>query len=138
MGQSADVVRRWFAEVWREGGEETIDELLAPTIDGLMEGREIRSVSAFKEARRELLTAFPDLVVTVDDVIEDGNKVAVRWRLTGTHRGDGLGLPPTNKPISTRGITWAELENGQVVRGYDSWNLGALIAELSAAAHAKA
>jgi steroid delta-isomerase-like uncharacterized protein len=135
MGQNAAIARRWFTEVWRDGGESTIDELLAPGIVGWMEGREIRSVDAFKQVRREMLTAIPDLVVTVDDVIEDGDKVAVRWRLTGTHRGDGLGIPPTDMAISARGITWAEMKNGQVVRAWDSWNLGALLNDLAAAGH---
>jgi steroid delta-isomerase-like uncharacterized protein len=97
-----------------------------------MEGRTISGPTDFKEARRTLLHVFPDLSVRVEDVIEQEGKVAVRWTATATHRGDGLGVAPTNRKVAFRGITWLEFRDGRVARGWDSWNLGALVAELQA------
>jgi ketosteroid isomerase-like protein len=79
MGDNTAIARQWFREVWVEGGEVTIDELMAPDAMGWMEGRVVKSPQDFKNARRGLLSIFPDLSITVDDVIEQGNKVAVRW-----------------------------------------------------------
>jgi steroid delta-isomerase-like uncharacterized protein len=132
MGQTADIARRWFTEVWRDGGEQTIDELLSPGIVGFMEGRDIRSVAEFKEARTQLMNAFPDLRIEVEDIIEQGDKAAVRWHVTATHAGDGLGFAATQRPVVARGITWQEIRNGQVVRAWDSWNMGALMMQLTA------
>ena len=51
-----------------------------------------------------------------------------------THRGPGLGMPPTNQAVTFRGTTWLEFRNGQIVRGWDSWNLGGVIMTLKEAA----
>jgi steroid delta-isomerase-like uncharacterized protein len=131
MGANAAIARRFFREVWRAGGEATVDALLARDIVGWMEGCDVKSPEDFKQARRQLLEVFPDLSVTVEDVVEQDDKAVVRWRVTATHRGAGLGVPPTNRPVSFRGITWLELRDGRIVRGWDSWNLGGLISSLT-------
>jgi len=128
----AALARRWFDEIWVAGGERAVDQLMAADAVGCMEGRTVTGPTEFKDARRTLLHVFPDLSVTVEDTIEQDAKVAVRWTATATHRGEGLGVPPTNRKVSFRGITWLEFRDGRVVRGWDSWNLGALLAELQA------
>jgi len=128
----AALARRWFEEIWVAGGERVVDQLMAADAVSCMEGRTVTGPTEFKDARRTLLHVFPDLSVTVEDTIEHDAKVAVRWTATATHRGEGLGVPPTNRKVSFRGITWLEFRDGRVVRGWDSWNLGALLAELQA------
>ena len=130
MAEHASLARRWFQEVWVAGGESVVDELFAPDGMGWMEGRTISGAADFKDARRMLLHVFPDLSVRVEDVIEQDDKVAVRWTASATHRGDGLGVPPTNRRVAFRGLTWLEFRDGRVFRGWDSWNLGGLIADL--------
>ena len=85
----------------------------------------------FLAERRRLLGAFPDLAITVDDVIADGAKVAVRWHVTATHKGDTLGIPASNREVSFRGMSWLEFADGRIVRGWDNWNLGGLIQSLT-------
>lgn len=131
-GENAAIARRWFREAWLDNGEAVIDELMAPECTGLIEGRAITCADDFKAARRQLLEIFPDLAVAVEDVIEDGANVAVRWTAEGTHRGAGLGIPPTDRRVSFRGMTWIEVRNGRIVRGWDNWNVGGLIMKLSA------
>lgn len=120
---------RWFQEVWNDRRPETIDELFASDGVGHMEGGD-QDREGFKAAREGLLNAFPDMKVTVEDTIADGNRVAVRWSVTGKHRGDGLGMPATNKDVHFRGISWMVFENGVMTRGWDSWNLGHLLESL--------
>ena len=127
LSNNTAIARRWFREVWVEGGEKTVDQLLAPDAIGLMEGRVVNGAQDFKDARQQLLDVFPDLAITVDDVVEQENKVAVRWSVQATHRGPGLGMPATNRRVSFRGMTWMELRDGRIVRGWDSWNLGGLV-----------
>jgi steroid delta-isomerase-like uncharacterized protein len=127
------IVRRWFSEVWKPGGEATVDQLLARDAVGWMEGRVINGPNEFKDARRQLLDALRDLVITVDDLVQEDDKVVVRWKVEATHGGSGLGIPATNMPVSFRGITWLELKNGMIVRGWDSWNLGGLLQTLTQA-----
>jgi steroid delta-isomerase-like uncharacterized protein len=130
VANNAAIARRWFEEVWVAGGEAVVDQLMAPEAVALMEGRTVNGPVEFKDVRRMLMQVFPDLRMTVDDAIEQDGKVAVRWSATATHRGEGLGVPATNRRVSFRGMTWLEVRENRIVRGWDSWNLGALLAEL--------
>jgi steroid delta-isomerase-like uncharacterized protein len=131
MSTTADLARRWYREVWAPGGERTVADLMAEHVDGYMEGKDIHTRAEFLEERERLLCAFPDLRIEAEDVVEDGEKAVVRWTVTATHQGDSLGIPPTHRRVHFRGLTWMEFKNGRLVRGWDSWNLGALLNTLS-------
>ncbi|HET9369739.1 MAG TPA: ester cyclase [Vicinamibacterales bacterium] len=129
----ADMVRKWFTEVWREGGEKTVVELMDEHVVGKMEGTDIHNRAEFLIARRQLMDTFPDISIVVDDLIAEGDKVVVRWSVTGTHQGNGLGIPATGQAVGFRGMSWVEFEGGKVVRGWDCWNLGGLVQSLASA-----
>jgi steroid delta-isomerase-like uncharacterized protein len=130
--RNAGLARRWFEEVWNERREATVGELMHPEAVGHLEGTEIRGPSEFLSARAALLAAFPDFGVNVDRIIAQGDDVAVRWSAKGTHRGESLGFPATNRPAAFRGITWLRFRDGKVVEGWDAWNQGKLLQELQA------
>ncbi len=88
--------------------------------------------TAWTELYRLSLVAFPDLRVTIEDVVGTGDQVVVRWRMAGTHGGTFAGIDATHQPIDVRGMTWLRFENGRIVEGWDSWNQGGLIADLRA------
>ena len=132
MITNGERARRWYAEVWGPGGEATVRELMAPDAVGQMEGADVDGPEAFLAERNRLLQVFPDLKIVTDDIIEAGDKVAIRWRVTATHLGDGLGIAPTKRPVAIRGMTWMEFRNGRMVRAWDSWNLGGLLQTLAA------
>jgi len=129
---NALLARRWFEEVWNDRRDETVLELLDPGIVGQMEGVDVRSPQDFLKARAGLLDGFPDLHVTVDAVVSEGENVVVRWSAEGTHKGAGLGIPPSRRRVSFRGMSWIVVANGRIVKGWDSWNLGQLFAQLTA------
>lgn len=124
------VALRWMNEVWNERREETIDELLTADSVGHMEGGDTRGPEEFRKARLALLDAFPDLHVDVEATVCEGDSVVVRWRVTGTHTGDGLGFRATGSRVAFRGITWLVIRGGRFVEGWDSWNQGSLIQTL--------
>jgi steroid delta-isomerase-like uncharacterized protein len=120
--EAKKIIHRWFDEVWNEGKENVIDELMHPQIVGYgltPDGSPV-GVTEFKVFYHNLRSAFPDVHVAVEDAFEEGNKIAMRLTITGTHTGEGLGFPPTNKPISVSGMVMSELQNGQIIR---AWNL---------------
>jgi len=121
---------RWFDEVWNQRMEGTVDELLAPGSIGHMEGDENCPAERFKAVRAAFLSAMPDLRLEVEDTVAEGDDVVVRWRLTGTHSGNGLDIPPTQTRVDRRGMTWHKIVDGQIVEGWDSWNSGALMETL--------
>ena len=78
-----------------------------------------------------MVAAFPDLRVTVEEVICQGSAVAVRWIVTATHEGAGLELQPSGKEVRVRGMTCVHIRDGQIVEGWDCWNLGGLMQQLN-------
>lgn len=96
-------------------------------------GQEIIGPEQFREFFRTLTTVFPDIHVTILDVIEEGDKATVRWEARGTHTGDGMGLRATHTAHVFRGMTWMVVRNGQIVDGGDCWNQAGLLARMAAA-----
>jgi steroid delta-isomerase-like uncharacterized protein len=131
--ENATLARRWFTEVWNERSEAAVNELLAPDAAGHMEGGlEVRGPAEFHPVRAALLGAFPDMEVNVDQIISQGDDVVVRWSAKGTHRGEHLGFPASNRAAAFRGMTWLRFQDGKIVEGWDAWNQGRVMRELGA------
>jgi steroid delta-isomerase-like uncharacterized protein len=117
------VLRRWFEEVWNKGRAETIDELFAAdgTAHGLADetGESLRGPSNFRVFHGKFREAFPDIEVTVEDVIAEGDKVAARCSVRGRHQSDSLGFAATGRPVEFTGMTFARVRGGQIV---EAWN----------------
>src|SRR5262249_52608432 len=109
-----------------------IDELFHPHGVGHIEGRDV-GPTEFKAVRDQLLTAFPDLLIEVEDTAADGEHVVVRWRASATHLGNALGFEPTQRRVAFRGMTWLTFRAGRIVEGWDSWNMGKLPARRAGA-----
>ena len=126
------LVLRWFDEVWNQRRQETIDELMTDqsvcyTDQGPMQGSE-----EFRQRQfQPLLAAFPDLEVRVDGVVDDDNEVVVRWTATGTHTGNGLPIPPTNRAVTIEGISWIRAHDGKLHEGWQSSNMSEVLRSLS-------
>ena len=113
------LLHRWFDEVWNQQREEAIDEMMTEDviIHGL--GEPIVGRENFKPFFRSFSAAFPDIHVTVDDVITDGDKMSCRCTVTGTHTGEGLGFAPTNQPVEFTGGGMCTLKDGKF---HEVWN----------------
>jgi steroid delta-isomerase-like uncharacterized protein len=125
------LARRWFDEVWNQRRRETIDDLIAPESVCQAAGGELRGPTMFQTHVYEpFVDAFPDLRVTVEGTVAEGDQVVVRWTATGTHTGPGIGLVPTGRPIFLRGMTWIRFAGGKMVEGWDCWNQREMIESL--------
>jgi len=74
----------------------------------------------FKQFIYLLWKTFPDIRIMFDDVIIEGNKVACRYNLTGTHKGEFMDLRPTDKQFRVNGMTVFSFRNAKVI---ERWNL---------------
>lgn len=117
------LIRRWFEEVWNKGRAEAIDELLAE--DGVLyglsdaSGQPVSGLAAFREFHKSFREAFPNILVTVEDTVSEGDKVAARCAVRGQHTGDGLGFAATQAQIEFTGIAIVRVEDGKIV---EAWN----------------
>jgi steroid delta-isomerase-like uncharacterized protein len=82
---------------------------------------------AFKELFATLHRAFPDLHVTIEDCIEEADKVVCRNTVTGTHRGPYMGLPPTGKAVTYNEIFILRFVNGRIA---ETWGVVDVLSQL--------
>ena len=88
-------------------------------------GEDTRGIKNYKQSMNEFYSAFPDVHVTLDDMVVEGDKVATRWTLTGTHKGEFMGRRPTNKKVTVWGITIDRIAGGKFVESWVRYdNLG--------------
>jgi len=136
VAENVALMRRWFREVWNEGRVQTIYDLLSENCIGVGQdqpGVEIHGPADFVALFNRLHGAFPDIKITVDDVIGADDKIVVRWSAAMTHTGDHLGIPATNRQVRITGITIAQIKDGKIIRGWDNWDQLALMQQLSVA-----
>jgi len=128
VGQPKQIAETWFQRVWIDHDETAIFELAEADSVGHIQS-EVRffNLSAFHQIWKHYVTAIPDIQIAVEDIIEQGNQVVVRWYLTGTHSGDGFGFPPTFSRIEVRGMTWFKVRDGRIYEGWDCWNQARLM-----------
>ena len=93
----------------------------------------IQGVAAWKEFVAGLLTAFPDLHLTIEDQLAVGSRAAVRWRATGTHRGPLGPVPPTGRSITVDGLIIDRLEGGMVAERWEQWDQSVMLQQLGLA-----
>lgn len=130
---NAAVARRWFDEVWNQRRSETIGELLTADSVCYTEDGPIRGPDEFRDRLyTPLMTAFPDVNVTVDAVLTEGDQIVVRWTAQATHAGPGLGLVPTQRPVTFRGMTWMRIDGGKLIEGWQQTNIAETIRSLAA------
>jgi steroid delta-isomerase-like uncharacterized protein len=115
---------RLYHSIWNERRLEFIEHVIAdthaisdPTVAGGAVGP-----SAYRRQVERFLTGLPDLHFEVDDTITEKDKLVVYWTITGTHRGEFLGVPPTNKKVSFSGITINQIRNGKIIESTVIWD----------------
>jgi len=118
------VVRRLFEELWNKGNLSLADQLFTPNYTHHDSSSPDFGHGPESERKRATLyrTAFPDLRLTIEDLIAEGDTVMARWTCHGTHKGELNGIAPTGKPFTISGVTSARLLNGKLSEGYVNWD----------------
>ena len=121
------LARRYQEEVWGKGDLALIDELLAPDfIDHSLPAGMDPSFAGAKRAVKGALDAFPDGQWTVEDLIAEGEKVTIRWKMQATHEHAFRGIAPGGKPVTVTGITILRIAGGKIVERWVNWDSMAL------------
>src|SRR5262249_18967502 len=112
MSHNKQIVRRLFEEAFNHERLAVLDELVATEY---ADATGARGPGAFREVIGRLRGAFPDLRYTIDDVVAEGDRVAVRWHWSGTHQGTFRGVPPTYRSITNNGAAIFQGADAQIV-----------------------
>jgi steroid delta-isomerase-like uncharacterized protein len=124
------IVRR-FEKVFNEKRLDLADEFVSPDYihhGGLAEPAS--GLEASKQRWAMFFAAIPDLCSAVEDVVAEGDKVAVRWMAEGTHGGDLAGMPPTGKRFRTSGISIYRLAGGKVAEQWENFDVLGMMQQL--------
>jgi steroid delta-isomerase-like uncharacterized protein len=131
MSEAADLVRRWWEEVWNQRKVEVADEILAPDFvvhvfwsnPGLAGPRDVPGIEPSKEVIQLWARAFPDFHVTIEKLIDAGDAVACAHIFHCTSLGEMNGQPPTGKTAAMPGLTMMRVENGKIKEAWTCWDM---------------
>lgn len=134
MKEYPTIQHRWFDQVWNQGDECAIDEMLKPGVIGHgltdAEGNEIVGVEHFKAFYRAFRSAFPDIHVEVEDAVTEGDQVVARCLVTATHTGEGFAIAPTGRQVSFPGVCWSRIEDGRIAETWNHFDFLTLMTQL--------
>lgn len=124
-------VREAWHEAWDKGNVEALDGILTDDFARTTQGSDTSlSVAGFKEEILATRRAFPDLITSIDDLIEEGDRMAIFWTSTGTHHDELLGVPATNRRVTTYGSNLCTVRDGKLSHERVTWDPRHLLAAL--------
>jgi steroid delta-isomerase-like uncharacterized protein len=118
------LARRVIEELFIRGNLEVSDELIAPNyiFHDPASPEEVRSPEGFKHFASTFRRAFPDLQVTIEDQIAEGEKVVTRYTARGTHQGELMGLPASGKRVTIVGASVTRASGGKLAETWDHYD----------------
>jgi predicted ester cyclase len=115
------LVRRYFEEGWVKGNLAAVEDFMVPNyIEHQIPDVHLASRDSLKQLLATYYKAFPDMKSVLHDIFAQGDRVAFRWSVSGTHLGDWVGIPPTGNHITASGITIYRITGGKAVEGWTS------------------
>jgi predicted ester cyclase len=126
-----ELLRRFYKEVYADWNMARVDEVVSPQFishdwpEGSPTGPK-----AFRDYYSDILSTVPDARYEVDDLIAEGDRVVVRWRLLGTHQGEFRGIAPTGRPIVLNGIAIYRVEGGKLVERWVVSDLAGVLEQI--------
>ena len=126
-----EAVRTFIQEGWSDQKLSAFDDFFsADVVHHALPPDMPAGIDSVKQYASMFMSAFPDADVTVELIVAEEDKVAYQWASEGTHTGDLLGIPPTNKKISTSGIAMDRFEGGKSVEHWELFDQAGLMEQL--------
>jgi len=119
-------------EVWNRGNLDAVGEFISedyvehdPSVRDQFRGPE-----GYRRNVEEFLSAFPDLTVTIEDSIVEGDKIAMRQRFRGTHEGEFMGIEPTGKRVESTSFVMCRIEGEKIAETWVETDVIGLLEQL--------
>jgi steroid delta-isomerase-like uncharacterized protein len=109
------LAHRFHMDLFQEGNLDAADEILSADFvwhGGFSPGEDQRGPEPTKQVASGLSTAFPDRRITHEDTIAEGDKVLIRWSVSGTQEGELQGIPPTGRRMTLTGFDLFRIDEG--------------------------
>jgi len=123
--------RRVVDEIINKGNMAVADELFASEyVYHGPGGQELNGPEGFKQLITIYRTAFPDIHMTIEDMVAEGDKLVTRWTVCGTHKGELMGIAPTGNQISITGIVIYRIAGDKFVESWENFDQMAMMQQL--------
>lgn len=132
--RNKEIYSRFIQQVFNEGNFDGLGELLAP--DYMIEDAPPGTASGAEGVKQIVAMfrgAFPDLRITLDELVAEGDSVAARSTARGTHRGAFMGIEPTGRSITMPTLTLVHIRDGRLVASWVKNDIAALMRQLGQA-----
>ena len=130
--QNKSLMRRIVEELWNQKKPALIDQFYADKYVGHTPDGQLQGHAGARQHYNTYVTAFPDCQVSIDDMVAEGDKVAIRFTATGTHRGELAGIAPSGKKMNVSGNLTVRITDGMVVEDYNVWDTLKLAQQIGA------
>jgi steroid delta-isomerase-like uncharacterized protein len=133
MADYKALAQRWFTEVMNEGNLEVIDELCSQDfVDHNPLPGTSPDFAGLKDFVTQVRSAFPDIETTAEDILVEGDRLAVRSTIRGTHKGDFMGIPASGKKVEVSNYDFVRFENDQAAEHWGTIDSAALMEQIGA------
>ena len=124
------LTKRFYDHVWNKAEYWAADDLVAPNYIRHAP-QPIRGRDGIRDIVSQVRAAFPDLFISIEDLLSEGDRVAVRWHAYGKHSGTPFrGIPAAGRPAQITGITISHFHKGQISEEWAQWDMQGLIKQL--------
>ena len=128
-GRRAQIERAWAA-AWDRGDVDALDSVMAADYQRHGSDGHPLDLAGFKASITATRSAFPDLVTTIDEIVLEGDRAAIRWHSSGTHESSLLGVPATGRRVEVSGATFARFDGDRITEEHVTWDPRALLTAL--------
>jgi steroid delta-isomerase-like uncharacterized protein len=120
-----------WAAAWDKGDVDALDAVISPDYRRRAHATdEGQNLAEFKASIIATRAAFPDLITTIDEILVEGDRAAVRWHSSGRHERPFLGVPPTHRQVEVSGATFSRFQGDRIVEEFVTWDPRALLSAL--------
>src|SRR5919112_1810418 len=112
--------------------DEALQEVYADDIVMHEPDEDVRGIEGLTQFVSMIRSALPDLRITLEEDIAEGDKVVSRWRAQGTHQGELMGIAATGNEVAITGITIHRIEEGKIVEEWENWDALGLMQQIGA------
>ena len=131
MDESPRAVRGRYHDAWNSGDTAAIDGIMTPDVvnHSPLPGQPA-GVEGFKQALMWMRGGVPDLVITIDSSVEDGDLVSTRWTGRGAQTGELMGIPATGRTVAVTGIDICRVRDGRIVEYWQELDTLSMLQQL--------
>jgi len=122
QSQNKELLRNFYSEAFNKHNVDAVGQFIATNVVSHSNPPEAQGLEGVKQLLSMYFAAFPDLKVTIEDMIAEGDKVVARFTMTGTHKGEFMGIAATGKKVTVTGIEILRIAEGKLVEHWEAFD----------------